>query len=116
MTANNAADAAAMTTARPEDVISGFMHDLAAEQGNRIHGWGRGTSRQLLSALTDAGYVIVERDDLELAVEWMDQSDNPWSGEAFQETWVDSLLMRDRLKDALAESYAARQGEETDGR
>jgi hypothetical protein len=53
--------------------------------------------------------VIVARDDLEMAVEWMDQSDNPWSGvDVFQDTWTAALVAHYALKDVLHESYAAR--------
>jgi len=57
------------------------------------------------AAAPPSGQVCVDRDDLELAIEWMDQTDNPWSGEAFRETWAASLVARDQLKDALHESY-----------
>ena len=59
----------------------------------------------IAAAAPPSGQVCVDRDDLELAIEWMDQTDNPWSGEAFRETWAASLVARDQLKDALHESY-----------
>ena len=71
----------------------------------------------ILSALAEAGHLIASADDVELAVEWMDQTDNPWSGEMYRETWADSLVMRDQLRAALAAYHAARQPEgESDGK
>ena len=65
-----------------------------------------------LTALAEAGYVIVERDNLEMAVEWMDQTENPWSGsETFAETWTAALVAQYELKDVIHEFYAARQPE-----
>jgi hypothetical protein len=54
----------------------------------------------LLDALWADGSVIVSRDDVEQAVDWMDLTDTPWTG-PYEANWADSLLSRDNLRAAL---------------
>ena len=67
----------------------------------------------ILSALRKAGHlrtpgtVEVVLDDLEMAVEWMDQTDNPWPGELFSETGVAADIAKDQIKSAIYNHYAA---------
>lgn len=56
--------------------------------------------------LAGPGEIVVSRDDLEMAVEWMDQSENPWTGDT-PDTAAAAFVAHYALKDALAESYAA---------
>ena len=86
---------------------------IFAEEAEHVSGLAERLSDRIIAALRKAGHlrtpgtVEVVLDDLEMAVEWMDQTDNPWPGELFSETGVAADIAKDQIKSAIYNHYAA---------